>query len=98
MRVRLDFDLGSKWKFGQRPAFPGSWKIKALLLSSSRNVAASFEYLGYGRRKQRAFTIHSQAANQEGPTLEANVGQLNEDLAIITLRFVSWCSRAAFGL
>ena len=27
-RVLLEFDLGSKWKFGQRPAFPGSWKIK----------------------------------------------------------------------
>ena len=27
-RVLLDFDLGSKWKFGQRPAFPGSWKVK----------------------------------------------------------------------
>ena len=27
-RVLLDFDLDSKWKFGQRPAFPGSWKVK----------------------------------------------------------------------
>ena len=29
-RVLFDIDLGSKWKFGQRPAFPGSWKIRVL--------------------------------------------------------------------
>ena len=36
-RVLLDFDLGSKWKLGQRPAFPGSWKIKAFLASMKAN-------------------------------------------------------------